>query len=246
MTFSLYPILQEIKEFYQNPISGERFVEYLKKLQGGSKGDMKLPIGGFNPMAKPHLLEKIADLEEINAEALMIDSLNEVNKSISKDVKEEITVVLNLADDLLGGWTNRYTTDFDSKFKINALVNRSFCTPYFWTSEHYNAKEVKDRTREYAFRTIYWKQNGRLRTLEDHFLQEVFVAKNSTRKWGAEIGGELVDLLLWLEEHRNSDDYSLIFNFFYGDEACQSLGYPTFGVGELTGFDVARHFSEKG
>lgn len=52
MKFQLRPILSEMKDFYSQPISEARFKAYLAKLQGDTKGDMTLPISGFNPMQK--------------------------------------------------------------------------------------------------------------------------------------------------------------------------------------------------
>ena len=57
MEFQLKPILSEMKEFYQKPLSNKRFEEYLSMLQGETKGDLVLPIAGFNPMAKEDIIE---------------------------------------------------------------------------------------------------------------------------------------------------------------------------------------------
>ena len=244
MQFELIPILSVMEELYETPRSPARFQEYLAKLQGGTKGDMALPIGGFNPMAKEHILEKIHELQALQAEELIGEILAELNTKQSSKEATTIKVVLNLADDLKGGWTNHYTTDFDSKFKINALVVRNFCTPYFWTSEDYNPTSIKRKTLEYAYRTIYWKQNEKPKTLADHFAQEVFVQQQintidpipDTRDWS-----KLEELY---QIFKDSDDYSLLFNFFYGDEASASLGYATFGVGDRAGFRYASLVAE--
>jgi len=240
MQFELVPILSVMEELYETPISPARFKEYLAKLQGGTKGDMVLPIGGFNPMAKEHILEKIHELQALEAEDLIRKTLVELNAKQQDQPSTFIKVVLNLADDLKGGWTNHYTTDFDSKFKINALVVRNFCTPYFWTSEDYTATSIERKTLEYAYRTIYWKQNPKPQTLADHFAQEVFVQQQITPT------NTIPDTTDWREVEelyqtfKDSDDYSLLFNFFYGDEASASLGYATFGMGERAGFEYAR------
>lgn len=239
MQFELIPILSVMEELYETPRSPARFKEYLAKLQGRTKGDMVLPIGGFNPMAKEHILEKIHELQVLQAEDLIREVLAELNAKQHGKQAITIKVVLNLADDLKGGWTNHYTTDFDSKFKINALVVRNFCTPYFWTSEDYNLTSIKRKTLEYAYRTIYWKQNEKPKTLAGHFAQEVFVQQQitptdtilETTDWG-----KLEELYQTFED---SDDYSLLFNFFYGDEASASLGFATFGVEERAGFRYA-------
>jgi len=66
--FRLKPILGEMKELYQGPVSPDRFKNYLSKLQGSTDQDLALPIAGFNPMAKGHVLEKIEELEALGAE----------------------------------------------------------------------------------------------------------------------------------------------------------------------------------
>jgi len=104
--FKLRPILSEIKELYQQPISDGRFAEYLKKLQGDSKEDLILPIAGFNPMAKEHVLYKIEELEGLNAEEVMHQAIKEFNANLQNPIDDIFLVVLNLADDLKGAWTN--------------------------------------------------------------------------------------------------------------------------------------------
>ena len=116
MKFELRPILSEIKGLYLKPISNNRFKEYTSKLQGNSKGDLSLPIAGFNPMAKEHIIQKIEELESLKAEMILKDVIEEFNANLEKTNSRKIKVVLNIADDLKGGWTNFYSTDFDSKF----------------------------------------------------------------------------------------------------------------------------------
>ena len=50
MTAELLPIIETMLDFYQKPRAPERFHAYLQLLQGNTKNDLVLPIGGFNPM----------------------------------------------------------------------------------------------------------------------------------------------------------------------------------------------------
>jgi len=119
-------------DLYSKPRTIESFHEYISILRNGNKGDMVSPIVGFNPMAKDHVVQKLQELKDINAEELMLELINSINKWLApENSKEEILVVLNLADDLHGAWTNRHTTDYDSKFRIQAFVSRGFCAPHF-------------------------------------------------------------------------------------------------------------------
>ena len=239
MKFEITAVLSEMEELYSQPISPQRFQEYIAKLQGTKKGDMDLPIGGFNPMAKEHVLQKVQELKALEAEGIMQEAVNSINHQTETKNSQTIKVVLNLADDLKGGWTNHYTTDFDSKFKLNAFVSRLFCTPYFWTSESYSPEIIRQRTLEYVHRTIFWLENSKPMTLEDFLEQEVYVAQNVPSET-LDKEDDLDSIRQLYEEFKNEDDYSLLFNFFYGDEASQSLNYPTFGVKDITGFDYAK------
>ena len=211
-------------------------------LQDGKKGDLTLPIVGFNPMAKEHILQKLTELKDLKAEEVIQDTLKSINIAlIEEHDPRTFKVVLNLADDLKGGWTNLYTTDYDSKFKINALVSRSFCAPFFWTSESYTEQLIRNRTLEYAFRTIYWLTHPKPKTLKDHIEQEIYVAEMS--KIDSDnfdsIEFELLDN--FYSKYQESDDYGVVFNFLYGDNASKSLEFSTHGItGKANGFDYAK------
>jgi hypothetical protein len=241
VNFELVPILDTMLDFYQKPRDFDRFQSYLALLQGDTKGDLARPIGGFNPMAKPYILDKLTALKDLEVEKLMAETLADL--SSNKKNVPVFKVSLTLSDDWQGGWTNRYTSDFDSKFKLNALIQRQFCTPVFWTSEDYSADTIYENTMEYALRTIYWvNKKARPQTLKDYFEQELFVAKNGNYKTPKPVC-DTTTLRQFYKIYSDSDDYALIFNFFYGDTASESLGFKTFGTKEaLAGFKLARHF----
>ncbi|MEL7222550.1 MAG: hypothetical protein AAGJ93_14605, partial [Bacteroidota bacterium] len=201
-------------------------------------------IASYNPMAKPHLLEKITHLKELQAEKLVSETLQQLNSALKLSSSERIIkVAINIADDLEGGWTNRYSTDFDNKFKINGLISRNFCTPILWSSENYTKELIIERTRTYAYRSLFWLNRGsRLISLEDHLAQEVFVAqkRNASLSFAPQ---DILGLKLFYEQHSKTELYSIIFNFFYGDEAAQALGYPTYGIGNLKGFDYVTYLA---
>lgn len=243
MTFELLPTIDIMIDLYEQPRTFERFQEYLNILQGDTKGDLAIPISGFNPMAKEHLLDKLKELKYLGAEEVIKEALKDLNDQwISKNPKRNFKVALNLSDDLKGGWTNRFTSDYDSKFGFNGLINRDFCTPIFWTSEDFTKDEIRKRTLEYTFRTIYWLTNPKPKTLKEHLEQEIFVATEIKRKDKFQ-ETDFKDLDKFYKDHQNSDNYHIIFNFFYGDNASKSLEFPTYRmVEDITGFDYATRF----
>ncbi len=239
MIFELLPIIDTMLELYKKPIGPARFEAYLKLLEGDTKGDMQLPISGFNPMAKEHVTQKLLELKALDAEELMKETLREINYRFNEHPDKRIfKMVMNLADDLKGGWTNRYTTDYDSKFKLNALVTRNFCTPFFWSCENYADALIQLRTKEYALRTLYWLTHSKPITLHDHVEQERFVATFSGNEPEPLPHFDVLDA--YYTAHRNSEEYIVIFNFLYGDETCKSLGFPCYGIsGSMPGFRYA-------
>ena len=75
-------------------------------------------------------------------------------------------------------------------------------------------------------------------TLQDHVNQEIYVARSANlHSTIDESAYKILDR--FYQQHRDSEDHSLIFNFFYGDDASESLGYRTFGIKGATGFDYA-------
>ncbi len=243
--FRLRKLLSEIKDFYSKPASAERFKEYLAKLQGGTKGELVLPIVGFNPMAKDHILTKIVELEKLDAEDIMQETINEFNATLKDSSSDEFTVILNIADDLKGGWTNYYAADFDSKFKLNAFVERQFCVPYFWTSETFSKEMIKVRTKEYLSRTLYRIHNPQPFSLADHFAQEVMVSRASDNYSVDYTPSDYKKIESYYLEHKDSEEHDRILNFFYGNDGSYSLGYKTYISRNIQGFEYARILADK-
>lgn len=231
MPIQILPLIDRMLELYAQPISMARFEAYIQLLEGGKKGDISLPISGFNPMAKPHVREKLLQLKALGAEEIMENTLRSIHPSQIK-IPHSITlqVGLNLSDDLMGGWTNRYSSDFDSKFKLNAFVERNFCVPIFWTGEEYSEAMIAQRTLAYFFRTQYWFHHPKPRSLKDHFLQEEYVAKEMETK--EEFHQQLAPIKSFLDQYSDTEERSTIFHFFYGREGSEALGMKDWGLEE--------------
>ncbi|MCW3101898.1 MAG: hypothetical protein JWO09_338 [Bacteroidetes bacterium] len=239
MPFLLSPLLDTMIGLYGKPRSMERFHEYLKILQGNSKDDMLVPVGNFNPMGKEHVLQKLEELKKLDAEKLMNDAIAEINSETGGQPSSGFRVSIAVADDLHGAWTNRYTTDYDSKFRLNALVTRNFCTPLFWTSEAFSGELIRSRTREYCYRTLHWLTAPKPETLAEHIAQEKFVAGKNVKGEAQECDIEALEL--FYKEHKDSDRYDIIFNFLYGDKACGELGFPAYGISDaFAGYKYAK------
>jgi hypothetical protein len=232
MEFQLLPVIDVMVELYQSPINADRFTNYMKILQGNSPGNISMPITYYNPMGKEHVLKKLLELKKLRVEEVMQETLITINKMLASYDEKKIQVSPALADDLGGGWTNRYTTDYDSKFNVNDMFKRNFCTPLFWVSENYSVEMIKERTADYCYRTFYRSITPQPLTLDDHVKQEAFVADHNTfkREEGPLTNYSTVHTLF--KGHKDSTSYPTIFNFLYGDSASKELGHSAYGVRE--------------
>jgi len=238
MKFQLTPVLSLMEEIYRMPIGQERFRAYINILNGGDKDKLAVPIGGYNPMAKEVVLERLLKMKKLGAEEIAKKALFEINKKFETSEKV-IKVGLNLVDNLGGAWSSFFQTKYESIFKFNGVFNYDFCAPYFWMSEEITEELIQKRTQAYAWRTVFWLQNGRPKTLEDHLNQEVLVFKNLP-KIERNTAHELEQLNQLFQKNKVATDDRLIFNFFFGDKASSDLDYPTYGVDSVTGFDLAK------
>ncbi|MEM6522843.1 MAG: hypothetical protein AAF693_03580 [Bacteroidota bacterium] len=244
MAFRLVPILEKIEALYQLPRNRERFSIYLSLLQGKEGKDMVLPISAYNPMAKEDALLKLQKLKNLEAEAIASNVISEINQKLSQKSEHRISVVINLADDMGGSWSSRYTTDYTSKFDFGPILKRGFCTPYFWTSEDYTHNTIRERVTKSILRTLYWLEHGKPKTLEDHIHQESSISLK--RKSQMEFSLKNTSIDQFFDEHKHSEDYGLIFNFLYGDEASEELNYTAHGIPFLGGFNYAHYLVQKG
>ncbi len=240
MKFQVIPVIDAMLELYQKPLTPARFQDYLKLLQGETKGDLALPLGGFNPMAKEHVMEKLQELKALRAEDIAAEVSRDLNKGLPlQQTDKVIGIAITLSDDLKGGWTNRYTSDYDSKFKINALLSRNFCTPIFWTGEHFSGDMIRQRILEYAWRVVYRQSHEAPQTLQEHIEQETFVAKQAPAPVHVADETKVLAESLY-QQYKDSSDYSTIFNFLYGSNASSSLGFPLrFELEDFAGFRYA-------
>ncbi|MBS1933317.1 MAG: hypothetical protein JST96_04905 [Bacteroidetes bacterium] len=242
MKFELLPVIDIMLDLYEKPATVERFHEYLQTLQGETKGDLSVPIGGFNPMAKEYAITKLRELKKTDVEKIIAETLQLINEDVSDLPSTVFKVALNLADDLKGGWTNHFATDYDSKFKMNALIKRSFCIPVFWTSEDFNQQMIIQRTKEYCYRTVYRLAHDKPKTLKDHIDQEIMVAKRTGYKIILDF--DFNSLNDFYEKNKDCTEWITIFNFLYGDNAVESLGNIPLGIKEdYAGFKFARYLA---
>lgn len=245
MPYQIMPLLQRMEQFYQLPRDRQRFETYLEMMLDKDRKDIELPIASFNPMGKELVLAKINELRVARAEIVLEEEVANFNARHTQAFARNISVAINLVDDVGGAWSSRYSTDYTSKFVSSATLKRNFCLPFFFTSETFDEASVRLRIREYLYRTYYGLQNPPPTTLAEHLAQEVYVQQMVEAPPISSDKEAFALMETRAKEFAQSTDYNLIFNFFYGDPACEVLNYKTYGLPHNAGFKYAALLAQK-
>src|SRR5579862_7746026 len=139
------PLLRMQRNLYTKPRGFERFREYLRTMIDADTGDLKLPLVAMNPMGKEHLLPFLDALLEMDADGEGARATAEANavQSTLAASPDMIRVCLVVSDDLMGGWTNRYASEFGHRFGEKPYYKRGWITGVLWTSEAYTCARVR-------------------------------------------------------------------------------------------------------
>jgi hypothetical protein len=242
MNFEYVPLLQIQRDLYKLPRGFERFREYLRTMIDPDSGDLKLPLVAMNPMGKDHLPAFLDKLLEWDADAEAAQATAET-QSVLKTEPGEYKVCLVVSDDLRGGWTNRYTTEFDHRFRQKAYYKRGWIAGILWTSETYTPERIREEVQWCLFRAAYIQRHGYARTLGEMLAQESYAmsqtARQALRMAGSNSPTLDPDDLAYTREvlasYLDKIDLPTLIAALYGDAAAHQLGYPPLGLSPLAG-----------
>lgn len=240
MELELLPLLHVQRELYAMPRSLDRFNAYLKQMVGDSEDDIEFPpLVMMNPMGREHCLEAVDHLIAIGAEAAAAQAVDEARAKLLA-AKGAFKVSLIVADDRMGGWTNRMFAGFTARFPTkDALTKRPFITVPSWTSETWTAEDARRQTLAQVCRVAFVMQHGTPQTLRERMAQEgeafAFAGLNTVTLPS--------DELLYSREviapHLGATDQPTVFACLFGDEAANEAGYPQLGLPKNAGVEVA-------
>lgn len=212
------PLLHLHRELYALPRGMERFRRYLAALTGGG-ADLALPLAAMNPMGKEYLLRAAEAWTAAGAEDAARAALAEAEPRL-RDAPGRLRVGLVLADDVAGGWTNRFTTDFAHRFESAPLLARDFAVALLWASEAASAQTARREVLLSVARAAFERRHGPAKTLRQCLAQE----HAALRFAGSE--PKPVPLSAPLD----AADAPTLFACLYGDAAAQALGYTPLHV----------------
>lgn len=241
MKLEWVPLLEVQRELQRLPRGMERFREYLRVMLNEDGDDLRLPpLVAMNPLGRDHVTAVVDALLALDAEAVARDALAQATSRVA-DVPGEYQLGFAVADDVMGGWTNRCASEFALLAANQATLKRGWLTVVLWASETPTARMVRESVLTVVYRTAYLHRHGRARTLLEMMAQEgeALALAGCTepsldaddREYTREVIAPFLD----------ADDMRTAIECLYGDAAGRTLGFTPRGLSHRAGLALALH-----
>ena len=244
MHLDYVPLLKVQRELYGMPRGVDRFQAYIDTMVDAETRDLKLPLVAMNPMGKEHIPKLLDEYLAIEADELATQAVTEAAANLT-DLAGEFKVTLVLSDDLMGGWTNRYTSEFAQRFQPQAYFKRGWFVGMLWTSEASTIINVREETLTAVYRGVNMHLFGFPITLSEMLAQE----GQAMARAGCTKPVLDADDLDYTEEviapYLDTKDYPTQTVCLFGDEAAKALGYAPLGLSHRAGLALALHQAQR-
>jgi hypothetical protein len=256
MKLEYVPLLRVQRELQGLPRNYARFQQYLRTML--SENGVELPpLGSMNPMGKDHVTGLLDALLALDADGIGTQAAADASAAL-RDVPGELKIALVVADDLMGGWTNRYDYEFTLRFgsgrrafkrdpdsplgyQLPRWLKHLWLTAVLWSSEPPAEQAAREAVLLPAYRFAYIHRHGPARTLGDMLIQEgqVMAAVGCT---GPVLDVE--DIAYTREVLRpflEVTDKRTCIECLFGDAAGRTLGFTPRGLSPWAGLALGLH-----
>ena len=237
MKLSFLPLLQIQRDLYAMPRGLERFREYIRTMTDAETGDLALPLVAMNPMGKDHIPALLDEYIALGAEQIAAEATAEANADFSREFK----VALVVSDDLKGGWTKRWASEYGHRIENQAFLKRGFITALLWTSEPASADRVRESVLTSIYRAEYLQTHPAPKTLSEMLDQEGYAMARAGCTTPALDDDDLAYTRTVITPHLKASDRATVIACLFGDTAANALGYPPQGLTERAGVALALH-----
>lgn len=245
------PLLQIQRELQGLPRNPERFCRYLHTLIPDRAVVEYPPLGAMNPMGREHVTVLLDSLLELDVDGVAARALVEASARLANE-PGEYHLGLVVADDLMGGWTNRYDCEF--KLRLGAgpaapgnarprWLKDDWLSAVLWSSEPASERAVREAVLTTVHRAAYLQRRGPARSLGDLMVQEGLVMTRSGCE-GPTLDDEEIAYtreVLAPSLATTTDDRRTCIECLFGDAAARSLGFAPRGLGPWAGLALALH-----
>jgi len=260
MNIQFVPLLSVMRELYRIPrgtppdFNGlARFHQYLRTIfPHDDSADQLLPLLAMNPMAKDHVTVLLDDLLAMDADGLAARVVAEAASAMS-EVPGDFKIGVVIADDRLGGWTNRYDIEFTHRFGDEAIRLREkpkprprwfkddWLTALLWGSEPPTERAVRESVLTVIHRRAYGLQHGLARTLREMLAQEGEVMARAGCVAPVLEADDVEYTREVLAPFLEADNKRTCMECLFGDAPCRTLGFTPRGLSSWAGFALALH-----
>jgi hypothetical protein len=201
--------------------------------------DVRLPpLVAMNPMGKDHVPALLDLLLTMEAETAAARAIAEAVRRLSA-VPGDFKLGLVVVDDLMGGWTDRYASEFFHRFEGTAAYKRGWMSAWIWTSEAPTLQALREEVMGVIFRAAYVLEHGATLNLADMLAQEGHVMAMAGCSEPSLDAPDLDYTREVLHPHLQATDLPTLIPCLFGDPAARALGYPPQGLTHRAGLALA-------
>jgi hypothetical protein len=265
MNLEYVPLLQVQRELHGLPRNFDRFREYLATVLTPDRTGVELPpLILMNPMGKDHVTALLDALLALDADGIAARAVAEASARLAEE-PGDFKATLVIVDDLKGGWTNRYATEFTLRFGPDHLrflpasvsppdaggryrggwrpkwTKHSWVTAALWSSEPATERAVRETILTVIYRIAYVQRHGHARTIRDMLAQEGHVMAMAGCT-GPVLDEEDIDYTREvLIPYLDAEDMRTAIECLFGDAAGRTLGFTPRGLSPWAGLALAFH-----
>jgi hypothetical protein len=244
MQFDYVPLLQIQRELQGLPRNFDRFRQYLRTVIDYDGPTVELPpLLAANPMARDHVTALLDALLALDPDGIATRALAEASVELANE-PGDFKIGLVVADDLMGGWTNRYANEFTFRFPGDRLprgLKHAWLTAVLWSSEPASERAVREAILTAVYRVAYLHQHGSARTLRDKLVQEGAVMARAGCSGPVLDEEDIAYTREVLVPYLDTDDMRTTIECLFGDAAGRTLGFTPRGLSPWAGLALALH-----
>jgi hypothetical protein len=250
------PLLRVQRELQGLPRNYARFQQYLRTMLNDDGVELP-PLGIMNPMGKDHVTAMLDALLGLDADGIGAQAAADASIALP-DVPGEFKVALVVADDLGGGWTNRFDYEFTLRFasthrplvrdpdspsgyRLPRWLKHFWLTGVLWSSEPPSERAAREAILLLAHRFAYIHKHGPARTLQEMLAQEGVVMATVGCAGPVLDEDDIAYTREVLIPFLDADDKRTVIECLFGDAAGQTLGFTPRGLSPWAGLALALH-----
>jgi hypothetical protein len=254
MNVEYVPLLRIARELQGMPRNHDRFRQYLRTIIDYDGHVVELPtLLWMNPMGRDHVTALLDALLGLDADGIAARAAAEASEELA-DEPGEFKIGLVIADDLMGGWTNRYASEFTvrfgpDRFRFQSRMPASFpkwlkdrwLAAMLWSSEAASERAVREAILTTIYRQAYVQRHGPARTLRDMLAQEGHVMAKAGCTAPLLDDEDIAYTREVLVPFLDADDMRTAIECLFGDAAGRTLGFTPRGLSPWAGLALALH-----